>query len=76
MIQNIEFDKGDIPKDLSGDTDKLLILFESNAGPKKEAVGKLVHFKMLSPEEQIRRLLSMFKIDEAYKIFCHGTCTH
>lgn len=72
MIQAIEVEKGDVPKDISGDLDKLFILYEST-GIKKEATSKLVYLRLLSSSEQIQRLLSTTKVNEAYKVFTQNT---
>eukprot|EP00826_Nyctotherus_ovalis_P044875 TRINITY_DN4890_c0_g1_i16.p1 TRINITY_DN4890_c0_g1~~TRINITY_DN4890_c0_g1_i16.p1 ORF type:complete len:513 (-),score=161.28 TRINITY_DN4890_c0_g1_i16:6-1544(-) len=72
MIQAIEVEKGDMPKDISGDLDKLFILYEST-GIKKETISKLVYLRLLSSNEQIQRLLSTTKVNEAYKVFTQNT---
>jgi len=76
LLQSIEIEKGDIPKDLSGDDEKLLILYESVGGIKKEAVGKLVYYRLLPPNEQIQRLLAANKVNEACKVFNQNTSTN
>eukprot|EP01022_Parablepharisma_sp_SALTPOND_P007787 TRINITY_DN1329_c0_g1_i3.p1 TRINITY_DN1329_c0_g1~~TRINITY_DN1329_c0_g1_i3.p1 ORF type:complete len:985 (+),score=137.12 TRINITY_DN1329_c0_g1_i3:10756-13710(+) len=68
-IQEIDFEKGFLYKDLAIDESNVILAMDITIGSKKEISSRIVYLHEIPVQEQIKQLLAASKVPEAHKVF-------
>ncbi len=68
-VQDIDFEKGSLGRDMGINADRILVSFDVSTGVKKEMASKLAYLRTVPADEQIKALLRDGKVPEAHKVF-------